>query len=160
MSNELVLTQDNVKTRFPVLRQRVWDALQGGSLCVSLKRPSRTRDQEKHYHALISEISKQVKPMGKNHAPDVWKALLVDAFEKDKAEQGEPLRKPSRTVASLDQERLVTVRASTTVFSVNEGRDFIDFLYAFGIDCGVKWSATAQQIRDAQQDGHSQEQSA
>ena len=149
MARELTITQQNANAgAMTKLREWIIEALQGGAIHVQLMRPTRSQEQNKHYHALIGEIAAQVKVFGKKYAPDVWKAMLVDHFEKEMTEQGRPLRKPSETVPAMDGSgRLVTIRPSTTKFSKEEGGAFIEFLYSQGVEMGVRWSANAEQIK-------------
>lgn len=149
MAREITITPDNANAgAMTALRGWIVEALQGGAIHVQLLRPSRSREQEKHYHALIGEIAAQVKVFSKKYKPETWKALLVDQFEKEMAELGRPLRKPSETVPAMDGSgRLVTIRPSTTKFSKEEGGAFIEFLYAQGVEMGVIWSANAEQIK-------------
>lgn len=136
-----------------VLKNVIIEGLQSGDLAVLVRRPSKSREQEKKYHAMIHEIAGQVRTYGKRWGDDVWKALLVDQFAQDRANIGEPLRKPGSVVPAMDGSgRMVTVRASTAEFNKQEGSDFIEFLYATGIELGVQWSASAEQIAAAECD--------
>lgn len=147
MAKLITITDESVKRdRMALAWEWVGQALEGGAVEVEIRRESRTRKQEKHFHALIGDIAKQVQVYGKQYTPDVWKALLVDGFEQAKAEMGEPLSKPGRVVPSMDHQRLITVRASTTGFTKQEAKDFIEYLYSQGIEMGVKWSDPALRI--------------
>ena len=53
---------------------------------------------------------------------------------------GEPLTHPGKTVISLDGQRKVTVRPSTKKFRKKEASDFIEFLYATGIEYGARFT--------------------
>lgn len=123
--------------------------LQAGPITVTLGRPKKSRDQEKHYHALIGEIARHVKPCGQSFSVDVFKALLVDLFAKEMEEAGTPLAKPGETVTSLDGLREVTVRPSTRDFRKAEAAVFICFLMAFGDEHGVKWSHPSLEIYES-----------
>lgn len=150
---EFIINNENAKAMFQNIRQALWAAMQSGAVSVRISRPSKSREQEKHYHALINEIAQQVTVYGKAKPAKIWKALLVDSFEREREEMGEPLRKPGQLVPSLDLDRLVSVRPSTTDFSKSEGAAFIEFLYAYGVEVGVKWSANAEQIAAAEREG-------
>lgn len=151
MARSIKLTKETLASAMQTVHRWISEGLEGGALELSLMRPSKSREQEKHYHALIGDISAQIKVMGKKYSHEVWKALLVDQFSQDKRALGEPLRHDSQTVPAMDMSgRLVTIRASTTLFSKREGQEFIEFLYSQGIELGVRWSATAEQIKAAE----------
>ena len=65
---------------------------------------------------------------------------LVDEFRRVREEMGEPLTHPGKTVISLDGQRKVTVRPSTKKFRKKEASDFIEFLYATGIEYGARFT--------------------
>lgn len=127
-------------------------AIVAGEVVVRLGRKNKSREQEEKYHAMINDISKTVKmpvydSMGelvegvaRSYAPDAWKAQLVDDFEQELKQMGKQLKKPSKVVRSLDGERWVTIRPSTTGFSIEEGKLFIEYLYAKGAELGAEWS--------------------
>lgn len=121
--------------------------IKAGPVVVTLGRPKRRGDQNRHFHALIGDIAKQVKfPGYKSYSTDVWKAMLVDQFEQECASMGEPLSKPGRVVPSLDGRRVVTVRPSTTDLKQMEAAAFIEFLYAQGVEMGVEFSPPTIEI--------------
>lgn len=147
----VTITQSNYANAVAHVTGLIQKALRQTNVVLDLSRPNKSREQEMHYHALIGEIAKQVKVFGKQYEPEVWKALLVDQFEQEMRQLGKPLRKPSNVVPAMDGTgRLVTVRPSTTKFSKEEGSNFIEFLYAQGVEMGVVWSATAEQIKLAE----------
>lgn len=121
----------------------VCSAIAGGALIVTVMRESKSRAQEKKFHAMIGDIANQVRVFGKQYSAEIWKALLVDSFEQDKRESGEPLTHPGRLVPSMDGGRLVSIRPSTTKFRKTEAVEFIEFLYCQGNEMGVAWSEPA-----------------
>lgn len=124
----------------------VCEVIDGGPLSVTVARLSKTRLQEKKYHKMIGEIAKQVRPFGKYHAQEVWKALLVDQYEQELLASGEALTHPGETVVSMDGQRQITIRPSTTKFRKAEGSGFIEFLYAQGCEMGVVWTEPCLEI--------------
>lgn len=130
------------------LMLRVWnlvtEMIRTGPVVVTLTRESKTREAEKKYHAMIRDIAQQVTFFGKKtYAPEIWKALLVDQFEQEKLNMGEPLTHPGQLISSMDGRRTITVRPSTTQFRKTEAAEFIEFLYAQGCEMGVNWSEPA-----------------
>ena len=118
----------------------VRDALKGGAVEVSIVRPSRTRDQEAKYHAMIGDIARTVKIDGKAFDRDTWKAVLIHEFGEEMRESGTPLRKPGRIVPGLRPGTLVAIRPSSKDFDVEEASQFIEFLYQKGTELGAKFS--------------------
>lgn len=151
MAREFTFSQDNARAAMMAIKTLVIDLLQGGPVSVLIRRPSRSREQEKMYHSLIGVIAQQVRVFGKPYEPEIWKALLVDKFEHERAAMGEPLRKPGQIVPAMDGSgRMVSVRPSTTGFSVAEGSAFIEFIFSEGVEMGVKWPASAEEIAAAE----------
>lgn len=128
---------------------KVWnfvtEKIEGGPLVVSVTKPSRSREQEKMYHAMINDISSQITFDGtRRYSTEVWKARLVEQFAREKELLGEPLAHAGETVISLDGKRVITVRPSTAKFKKAEAGEFIEYLYSQGSDMGVKWTTSAQ----------------
>jgi len=123
-----------------LVKNSIVEGLPGGPLEIRIVRESKSREQEEKYHAMIGDIAKTVKVYGKCYGADIWKAQLVDEFRKQREEMGEPLSHPGKTVISLDGERKITVRPSTRKFRKKESSDFIEFLYATGIEYGAKFT--------------------
>lgn len=118
--------------------------LESGPVEVTIQQPSRSAQMNKKFHAMIVDIAKHVVfPPNKRYDLDCWKALLVDAFSKEREAMGEPLAHPGHKIPALDGESYTTVRASTAKFRKQEGLDFIEYLYAFGSEAGVSWSEPA-----------------
>lgn len=145
--------QSTLRERMMTVWNLVNKGIQAGPLTVTLGRPKRSGDQNRHFHALIGEIAQQVAPGGQKFSADVWKALLVDQFSQEMEAAGTPLSKPGRVVPSLDGRRVVTVRPSTTELRKAEAAAFIEYLYATGVDMGVQFSPPSveiyQQYREA-----------
>lgn len=143
----ILITKNNRDERTRYASSVITEKLEGGNVELSILRPSRSRDQEKLYHKLISIVADQVKVMGNKYDVAIWKALLVDQFAQDKEASGEPLRKPGTIFPAMDGSgRLVSIRPSTTGFSVAESGEFIEFIYAKGIELGVRWPASKQDL--------------
>jgi len=135
------ITAMNAQYSMPKVAADIRALLAEGGVVVTVKPQTKSRDVEKKYHAMISDIAKQVTFYGKTkYSTEVWKAVLVEQFANDRAAIGEPLRHPASKIMSMDGHRVITVRPSTTQFSKKEASDFVEFLYAQGADMGVKWS--------------------
>lgn len=130
----------SLPARMQAVIESIKAALIGGPVEITVQRPSKSRDQERLYHALIGDIARTVEVQGRKYDADVWKALLVDMFTQEMQDQGTPLAHPGRVVPSLDGMRTVTVRSSTRRFRKQEASDFIEFLYSWGAENGATFS--------------------
>jgi hypothetical protein len=148
-----LFTIKDTTTLHPVMLA-VWDAVRelihGGSLDITVARASKTRAQEKMYHRMMGDISKQVDFDGTKYDTTTWKAQLIDQFQQEKLLLGEQLAKPGRTVMSLDKQRIVQIRPSSTDFRKKEASDFIEYLFSFGAEMGICWTdpETQAQYKD------------
>lgn len=98
---------------------------------VTIGPASKSRDQEAMYHALFSDIAATRTFLGKKHEPEVWKRLLVDAFAKAKAEEGDPLPGINQIMPALDGIGVVQLGFQTRTFSKAHASEFIEFLHAW-----------------------------
>ncbi len=94
--------------------------------------------QNEKYHAMISEIANQVEHVGRKWHADDMKRILVDEFAEEMRLAGTPLHHDGRVIPSLDGRRIVQLGTQTSNFYVKEAQ-FIEFLYAFGAQRGVKF---------------------
>ena len=111
----------------------------------------KSRAQEEKYHAMISDISKQLLHNGEKLNAESWKRLLIEAFvivmqEIAKGEnKPDPFHGKARLIMSLDGKRIVQLGVQSRLFGKKVASDFIEYLYAYGVDNGVKFSAKALQ---------------
>lgn len=122
----------------------VWDtvseAIHSGGLDVTVAMMSKTRAQEARYHAMMSDISKQIEFDGKRFSAKVWKVKLKDQFEHELIAMGTPLSKPGSVTMSLDGARVVQIPPESKEFRKNEASDFIEYLFSFGAENGIEWT--------------------
>lgn len=112
---------------------------------VELKPPTKSRDQEMRYHAMFSDVARQVEFMGRKHDAETWKRLLVDAFARVKAAEGDPVQGVGAIVPNLDGTGFVQLGVQTRRFCKRHASEFIEYLYSFGADNGVVWSELVAQ---------------
>jgi len=98
---------------------------------VEIRPAGKSRDQEALYHALFLEISKARKFMGRTWDAETWKRLLVDAFAREKASQGEPVQGFGSMVPNLDNSGFVQLGVQTRRFTKQQASEFIEFLHAW-----------------------------
>jgi hypothetical protein len=112
---------------------------------VEIKEANKSRDQEAKYHAMFSDVARQVKFMGEKRDAETWKRLLVDAFARIKAAEGDPVQGVGAIMPNLDGTGFVQLGVQTRRFSKRHASEFIEFLLAWGVDNGVQWSDPAPQ---------------
>lgn len=114
---------------------KIKPALESGKqLEISVKSVSKSREQEKKYHAMINEIATQASHMGAKWSSDDWKRLLVDKFIRDTGNVNAPV------VPNLDQSGIVQLGFQTRNFTKEQGAEFIEFLHQWAADNGVELS--------------------
>ena len=122
----------------------VWDmvnkALQDGAVEVVLRRPGKSRGQEERYHAMIGDIHRQCF---RAFSAEGVKAVLVNQFAREMDDAGTPLAHPGEKVWDWSSQEPVYVRPSTKKFRKAEASQFVEFLYATGVELGVQWSEPA-----------------
>lgn len=119
-------------------------ALQEGPCELVVRKCTKSRDQEEHYHALIADIADQYTHFGRKWDREDMKRLLVAAFKHDTKDDPE--------FASAWQQMgnvriapglagygdgFVTLGDQTRKFPVKLATAFITWLYAFMFENGV-----------------------
>lgn len=107
---------------------------------VTVKPQAKRRAQEERYHAMIGDIAKQWEFMGRNWHLEDMKRLMVDAFAEAMRQAGTPVHHDGRVIPSIDGLRVVQLGIQTSQFYVKEAAEFIEFLFAFGAEKGIRWS--------------------
>lgn len=110
---------------------------------VRITPPSKSRDQEEKYHAMVRDIKKSglFCFLGRSDwSEEDVKRLLVDAFAAEMAAHGTPLSQSGHVVPSLDMQRTVQLGIQTRKFLKAEASNFVEYLYAYGASLGVEWS--------------------
>lgn len=114
---------------------KIKTALESGKqLEIIVKPVSKSREQEKKYHAMINEIATQASHMGAKWSSDDWKRLLVDKFIRDTGNVNAPV------VPNLDQSGIVQLGFQTRNFTKEQGAEFIEFLHQWSADHGIELS--------------------
>ena len=107
--------------------------------------PSKTRDQEKKYHAMIGDIADQVEHCGRKWCADHMKRFMVDFFKKETIADPDlkELWKSMDEIQmapSFDGVGYVVLGSQTKKFPEKLASAFIEWLYSFGADAGITWS--------------------
>ena len=111
---------------------KVLVALESGKqLSLEIKAESKSRDQERLYHAMIDEIAQQASHMGAKWDAEDFKRLLVWQFLKDSGQNG------GKVVPSLDGTGIVQLGQQTRKFTKEQASEFVEWLHAWGAENGV-----------------------
>lgn len=104
------------------------------------KEPEKRRTQEERYHAMLGDIAKQVEFFGQKRDRETVKRLLVDAFARVMAADGDPIQGWGTVLPSLDGSGVVQLGVQTRRFTVRQASEFIEYLFAYGAENNVIWS--------------------
>lgn len=97
---------------------------------VSVSEPKRSLDQNAHFHALCSDLSKSgIKWAGKVRDKDAWKAILVSGHAVATGEGGE-------VIPGIEGE-FVAIRESTSRMGVRRASSLIEYTMAFCVTNGI-----------------------
>jgi hypothetical protein len=128
---ELELTPSN--------RQMIIDnvdyGIQSGGKCVKFATATskRTLDQNKKCHAMLADISRQIKHYEQTYSVDVWKRLCVAAWLRECNEQ-------ALMIPAIDGYGVEVIFEKTSKLGTKKMAGFIEWLYAYGTNSGVIWS--------------------
>jgi len=112
---------------------KVKESLKSGKkLTLEIKQQSKTREQEKKYHAILNEIAQQAQHMGTKWDAEDWKRLLVDAYCVEKGVSS------GRIVPSLDMTGIVQLGQQTRKFTKEQASEFVEFLLAWCANNGIE----------------------
>jgi hypothetical protein len=126
-------SEDQARALMTTLWPKVLTALNAGKeLVLEVKAADKTREQELKYHAMIDEIAKQASHMGAKWSSEDWKRLLVNQFCKENG------IKTGVVIPNLSGDGIVQLEMQTRKFTKEQASDFVEFLYAWGADHGIK----------------------
>lgn len=113
--------------------------------------PKRSTEQNEKMHATIADIAAQCTFMGRSWDREDWKRLLIDAFVRvmraeAKADgKHDPFVGQGEVVPALDGHGFVQLGVQSRGFGKSIASQFIEYLYAYGNDNGVRWSESTRQ---------------
>lgn len=107
--------------------------------------PQKSRDQEKLYHCLITDIAEQYEHCGRKWDTESMKRILLEQFKRNTIKDPEiaPLwdRMGQLEMApSLDGSGVVMLGAQSRKFPAKLASIFVEWLYSLGTELGVQWS--------------------
>jgi len=106
----------------------------GKRFWIIIQLESKTRPQEKKYHAMIGEITKQAMHQGAQWDEESWKRFLLDQFASDTNRPG------GRVTASLDGKRVVQLGIQSRDFTIEDGNEFIEWLHCWAANAGIEFA--------------------
>lgn len=107
--------------------------------------PAKSRDQERHYHALIGDIAAQYQHAGQSWDARDMKRILVDAFWRETKDDNDigPLwwnMGRMELVPALRGKGFVALGIETKKFPAKLASAFIEYLLALGAELKITWS--------------------
>lgn len=136
------ITLHNAQQAHKALTAVLWPAIKGwlignGSrLVVSIKPEKRSDPANRLLHATIAEIAAQVEWAGAKRDAETWKRLLVAAWCRTRGASVEIL-------PALDGHGVDIVPARTSKLTRAECSELQEFVYAWGVEQGVRFSVPA-----------------
>lgn len=165
--NTLEFQQGPILFRAELQRQRAIEVLQRLPLdedrplrmVIDCPLPSKSREQEERYHAMIGDISKQFQHCGKEWKLDDMKRILVDQFRRDTFNDPEfadlwAKMGVSEMAPSLRGEGVVLLGIQTRKFPSKLASVFIEWLYALGAELNIQWSEPKKLLQENNNDNH------
>ncbi|OWT68069.1 MULTISPECIES: recombination protein NinB [unclassified Achromobacter] len=122
----------------PASRRTVLQAINAApdGVYVSIQEANRSLEQNALMWALLADVSKQVIWTVDGHAeklsPEEWKTILSASLAQE------------NRMAPGVRGGFVMLGTSTSKMTIREMSEMVEFLYAFGAEQGVKWSAYQQ----------------
>jgi hypothetical protein len=107
------------------------DLMAGHKITLTVKRQTRSVDQNAMFHSLIGQIAKQAQHAGARWDIESWKRFLVDQWAKETG------RSSGRVAPSLDGERVVQLGMQTRHFTKSEASEFTEWLLAWCAENGI-----------------------
>lgn len=132
---KLTVTCYNQAQAHTVLTGQVWPHVKamtaaGHVLVVEVKPQTRTTEQNARLWAMLTDVAKQVNWYGRKLTPEEWKHVFTAALSKQDV------------VPNIDGSGFVVLGKATSKMSKREMIDLQTLIEAFGVDKGVKFTAT------------------
>lgn len=153
--HKIVITQNTAQQRTTEVLRLISLGLAESDVVVELSRPKRSLDQNAKIHAMLGDIRKQATdtlgalvngetklytiPLARLTLEAV-KGFLVSRFVKECERSGVETKAKCTWIFDPIFQVWAEVRPSTTQFDKPTGSLFIEFLYSYGAEKGVRWS--------------------
>lgn len=144
-------SDEHMRKQWPLIAEGLSKGFEGGKkVLMVLMRPKRNSLSSSKLHAMMGDINKQaviqvmtIRVDLREMVFDECKALLVKWYDEERKLNGDPLSRPGKYVIDPLNGDKCYLRPSTKEMSQREACDFVEYLYALGASCGVKWSEKA-----------------
>jgi len=131
----------------PQERNQALVAIRGApdDCAVKILPPSKSRDQEERYHAMIGDIAEQCQHLNRVFDAATWKRLLIDQFKRETLQEPEECaeywrRHQLTIIPSLDGSAVIMLGEQSRHFPKKVATVFIEWLFAYGGQREVKWT--------------------
>lgn len=104
-----------------------------------LKQKTRTLEQNAKFHAMCTDISRQLEYLGKKRTPNQWKVIFVSGHAIATGRGAE-------VIPGLEGE-FVNIRESTADMGTARKASLIEYVYAYGSENNVVWSEDEEMMR-------------
>lgn len=128
MSKRLILTGEAARK---AAHREVDEAPEGYECRIGPR--NRSLGANARLHAMLTDIARQIDYMGQKRSVEAWKGLFVSGWELATG------RKPE-ILAGLEHE-FVNIRQSTTSMSGRDISSLMEYITAYAVQRGVKFSA-------------------
>lgn len=128
-----VRTPSDIAPRLAYAQTVIWQMLPDGHVVVTIGNESRNEQQSCKFHAMCGDVSRQCQWADKKRTAEQWKLLFVSAH-------AVATKQGAEIVPGLEGEFL-NIRESTARMGVKRMASLIEYVYAWGADNGVVWSA-------------------
>lgn len=136
------VTLDNCAELMPQVNKYVKKGLDAyGAVEVTLTKVTRSIAQNALFHAQIGEITKQTKFNNTTLTPEGAKEYLVLIFAYELEREQRPLKQGITQIPSRNSSTgWMPVPPKTSKFNIDEGGEFIEWLFAYGAERGVRFN--------------------
>lgn len=128
-----VRTSSDISPRLAYAQTVIGQMLPDGHVVVTIGNESRNEQQSRKFHAMCGDVARQCQWAGKKRTAEQWKLLFVSAH-------AVATKQGAEIVPGLEGEFL-NIRESTARMGVKRMASLIEYVYAWGAENGVQWSA-------------------
>lgn len=124
-----------IQSNRQMIHEWVDQAIAAGGLVVKIGKATDRRniEQNRKAHAMLADISRQLKHYERSYSVEVWKRLTMAAWLREDGES--PLLIPS-----LDGHGVDMIFERSSKLSLKRMASYIEWLYAYGAENNIKWS--------------------
>ena len=106
----------------------------GQELVIRKEQDKRSIEQNARLHAMLTDISRQVEHYGQRLNVTIWKRLTTAAWLRE-------INHQPQMIPAIDGHGVDVIFERTSKLSMKQMACLIEWVQAYGIDKGVRWSA-------------------